>query len=141
MEDWLGYALVAAAVALFLVEAVVPTGGLVGLAGLGALVAGLLVLDVPVAVIVVLVVAIVVIGAAFSWKVWKAMRQERVLTGWEELIGQEGEVRVALAPVGQAFVNGTLWRARVAEGDDPVPVGGRVQVREVDGLTLLVEPL
>jgi membrane-bound serine protease (ClpP class) len=141
MEDGLGYILIGAAVVLFLVEALAPTGGLVGLVGIGSLVAGLLTLDVPAAVIVVLVIAIVVVGGLFSWKVWKAHRQQQVLTGWEELIGAEGDVRVALNPVGQIFVKGTLWRARPADGEAPVPVGGRVRVREVDGLTLVVEPL
>jgi membrane-bound serine protease (ClpP class) len=141
MEDGLGYVLIAAAVALFLVEALAPTGGLVGLAGLAALVVGLLALDVPMVVIVLLVVVIVAVGVLFSWKVWKAMRQEKVLTGWEELMGAEGEVRVALNPVGQVFLNGALWRARPADGEEHVPVGARVRVREVDGLTLLIEPL
>ena len=63
-----------------------------------------------------------------------------MLTGWEELMGAEGEVRVALDPVGQVFVQGALWRARLADGEEQVPVGARVRVREVDGLTLLVEP-
>jgi membrane-bound serine protease (ClpP class) len=141
MEDTLGYLLIAAAVVLFLVEALVPTGGLVGLVGLVAVVTGLVMLDVPAAVIVLLVVVIIAVGVLFSWKVWKAMRQEKVLTGWEELIGAEGDVRVALAPVGQAFVKGTLWRARVDDDAEQVPVGARVRVREVDGLTLLVEQL
>ena len=138
--DALGYLLIAAAVVLFLVEALVPTGGFVGLVGLGALVAGGILLDVPVPVIVVLVVAILAVGGLFSWKVWRAQKQEQVLTGWEELIGAEGDVRVALDPVGQVFVKGALWRARPADGDEPLPVGARVRVREVDGLTLLVDP-
>jgi membrane-bound serine protease (ClpP class) len=141
MEDALGYVLIAAAVVLFLVEALVPTGGLVGLVGLGALVAGGILLDVPVAVIALLVVAILAVGALFSWKVWRAQRQEQVLTGWEELIGGEGDVRVALAPVGQVFVQGALWRARMADEERHAPVGERVRVRDVDGLTLVVEPL
>jgi membrane-bound serine protease (ClpP class) len=137
----LGYLLIAAAVVLFLVEALVPTGGLIGLIGIGALVAGGILLDVPVAVIALLVVAIVAVGALFSWKVWKAQKQERVLTGWEELMGAEGDVRVALAPVGQVFIQGALWRARVTGEGNQVPVGERVRVRDVDGLTLVVEPL
>jgi membrane-bound serine protease (ClpP class) len=141
MEDALGYILIAAAVTLFLVEALAPTGGLIGLMGIAALVAGLIILEVPIPAIVVLVVAIVAVSALFGAKVWRAMRQERVLTGWEELIGDTGEVRVALVPDGQIFIGGALWRARVAEGAEQVPVGARVRVREVDGLTLLVEPL
>jgi membrane-bound serine protease (ClpP class) len=63
------------------------------------------------------------------------------MTGWEELMGAEGDVRVALAPVGQVFVQGALWRARLTDEERQVPVGERVRVRDVDGLTLLVEPL
>ena len=141
MEDGLGYILIAAAVVLFLVEALLPTGGFVGLIGLAGLVAGLIILDVPVVVIVLLVVVIVAVALLFSWKVWKALRQEKVLTGWEEMIDAEGEVREALNPVGQVFVNGALWRARPADEAARVPVGTRVRVGEVDGLTLVVEPL
>jgi membrane-bound serine protease (ClpP class) len=141
MEDALGYILIAAAVALFLVEALAPTGGLIGLVGIGALVAGCILLEVPVPAIVVLVVAIVAVGALFGAKVWRAMRQEKVLTGWEELIGAEGDVRVALGPVGQVFVLGALWRARLTDEEERVPVGARIRVREVDGLTLVVERL
>ena len=36
------------------------------------------------------------------------------LTGWEEIIGSTGDVRVPLDPVGQAFVGGALWRATLA---------------------------
>ncbi len=139
--DALGYILLAAAVALFLVELLLPTGGLIGLLGVGALVAGQVILDVPWWVTVLVVLVILGFGAFLTRKVYSAHRQDRVLTGWEELIGAEGEVRVALSPVGQMFVNGTLWRAQVEEGAEPLAVGSRARVREVDGLTLLVEPL
>lgn len=137
----LGFVLLAAAVALFLVEALAPTGGLVGLLGIGALVAAGILLEVPWPVIVVVVLAIVALGVLFGRKVWSAMKQTRVLTGWEELIGAIGEVRVPLAPVGQVFVEGALWRARVDDEASPLAVGTPVRVREVDGLTLHVEPV
>jgi membrane-bound serine protease (ClpP class) len=136
----LGFALLAVAIALFLVEAAVPTGGLVGLCGIGALVASGIILEVPWPVIVVVVLAIVAFGAFISRKVLRAQKQDRVLTGWEELIGSVGEVRVPLDPIGQVFVEGALWRARLDDDAEPVPAGTRVRVREVDGLTLLVEP-
>ena len=137
----LGLALLVVAVTLFLVEALTPTGGLIGLIGIGALVASGILLEVPWPVIVVVVLAIVALGALFGRKVWRAQKQERVLTGWEELIDAVGEVRVPLDPVGQVFVEGALWRARVDDGVAPVPAGSRVRVREVDGLTLQVEPV
>lgn len=137
----LGYLLLAAAVALFLVEVLAPTGGLVGLLGIAALVAGQIILDVPWWVIVLVVLTIAGFGGFLAIKVYRAHNQDEVMTGWEELIGAEGEVRVALAPVGQLFVEGALWRARVDEEAAALPVGARAKVREVDGLTLLVEPL
>ena len=137
----LGLALLVVAVTLFLVEALTPTGGLIGLIGIGALVASGILLEVPWPVIVVVVLAIVALGALFGRKVWRAQKQERVLTGWEELIDAVGEVRVPLDPLGQVFVEGALWRARVDDGVAPVPAGSRVRVREVDGLTLQVEPV
>ena len=136
----LGYLLVAAAITLFLVEALLPTGGLVGLLGIVAFVAGGILLDVPWPVIVVVVLAIAAFGVFLGRKVYSAHRQDRVMTGWEELIGGVGEIRVALDPVGQIFIQGALWQARVADGMAPVPPGARVRVCEVDGLTLDVEP-
>ena len=73
----LGYLLFAAAAILFFVEAIAPTGGLVGLIGIGALIAAGILLDVPVAVIVVLVVAIVAVGLLFGRKVMIAQKQEQ----------------------------------------------------------------
>jgi membrane-bound serine protease (ClpP class) len=137
----LGLVLLAVAVALFLVEALTPTGGFIGLVGIGALIAAGVLLEVPWPVIVVVVLAIVALGVLFGRKVWSALRQEQVLTGWEELIGKVGEVRVPLDPVGQVFVEGALWRAQVDGDDTPVPVGTRVRIRDVDGLTLHVEPI
>ena len=139
--ELLGFTLIAIALALFLIEAVLPTGGLVGLVGIAAVVAGCVLLDVPWWVIVLVVLAIVAFGAFLASKVYSAHKQDRVLTGWEELIGEAGEVRVALAPAGQVFVAGALWRARAPDDAEIVPVGARVRVREIDGLTLLVEPL
>ena len=69
-----------------------------------------------------------------------AQKQKRIMTGWEELLGATGDVRVALNPVGQVFVQGALWKARVDDDAAPLPVGGQARVRAVEGLTLVVEP-
>ncbi len=66
------------------------------------------------------------------------MKQEQVLTGWEELIGADGEVRVAARSRGPDLRPGRLWRARLADEEEQVPVGDRVRVATVDGLTLVV---
>jgi membrane-bound serine protease (ClpP class) len=64
----------------------------------------------------------------------------RVRGGAEGLIGRVGEVRAAPAPLGQVFLDGALWRARVWAGDDEAELrrGDPIVVERVDGLTLTV---
>jgi membrane-bound serine protease (ClpP class) len=144
-----GVLLLLAAVGLIIAEAHLPTGGILGAAGIAALVAsGLLLYDtgseafeVDVPVIVAVAVLIGGLGLFMAERVYRAYKQQRVMTGWEELIGARGEVRVPLDPVGQVFVEGALWRARPASGDGPLERGVQVEVTAVDGLTLHVEPV
>jgi membrane-bound serine protease (ClpP class) len=53
-------------------------------------------------------------------------------------VGETGVARTALAPHGKVFVHGELWDA-VATA--PLAAGQPVVVRQVDGLTLQVEPV
>ena len=57
-------------------------------------------------------------------------------TGGAGMMGQTAVARSALAPAGEVFIQGELWRA-VAEGE-PVGEGERVTVVGVEGLTLKV---
>lgn len=54
------------------------------------------------------------------------------------VMGMIGEVRTALNPTGSIYVAGELWSAR---SDSPIEVGASVQVRDRDGLILIVEPV
>jgi membrane-bound serine protease (ClpP class) len=76
-----------------------------------------------------------------SRKALAAHREQPVRTGWEQLVGEIGEVREPLDPDGQIFIEGALWRARVANRGSRIDVGNRVRVKSVDGLTLVVEPV
>ena len=144
-----GILLLIAAVVLIAAEAHLPTGGAVGAVGVAALIAsGLLLyntdsdaLDVSLPVIIAIGVVVGALGLFMAERVYRAQKQDRVLTGWEEMIGAVGEVRVPLDPVGQVFVEGALWRAVVDGAVERVPVRSRVRVRDVEGLTLHVEPL
>lgn len=141
-----GLALLVLAFALIVAEAHLPTGGLLGVLGIAALVVGGLLLfeggegGESVSPWVAVPVAVVLGGGvlAVGQRVLAARRRE-VRTGEEELIGSTGRVRVALDPVGQVFVGGALWRAR-AVGDEPIGVGGAIRVEAIDGLTLVVVP-
>jgi len=54
------------------------------------------------------------------------------------LLGQIGEVRTPLDPIGSAYVAGELWTAR---SNVRVEVGSHVRVLDRDGLMLIVEPV
>jgi membrane-bound serine protease (ClpP class) len=73
-------------------------------------------------------------------KVIEAHRDQPVRTGSEELVGSAGEARSTIDPEGQVWLEGALWRARLATGAAPVRAGDRVTVEAVDGLTLVVQP-
>jgi membrane-bound serine protease (ClpP class) len=69
----------------------------------------------------------------FLW--WSKRR--RAAVGLETLVGKRGTVVSDLWPEGQVKIGGELWRARCEGGCDS---GTDVVVRDVDGLTLVVEP-
>ena len=141
----LAIALLLVAVLLFIAEAHAPTT-ILGLLGVAALVgagfawrdAGH---DLPVAAIVVAGVILAGFVVFASRKALAAHREQPVRTGYEELVGDVGEVREPLDPDGQIFIEGALWRARVADGESRIDLGNRVRVKSVDGLTLVVEPV
>lgn len=73
-------------------------------------------------------------------KVLEAHRDQPVRAGHEELIGAPAEVRTSLDPEGQVWIEGALWRARLAGDRTPLRPGDRVTVEAVEGLTLVVRP-
>ena len=149
-----GIALLVVRIAFIVAEAHLPTNGILGAVGVVALAfSGLMLFDTgsdefEVSVPVVITVALLLGGFLIfaTRKVVEAHRRPK-LTGWEELIGANGDVRVPLDPVGQVFVNGALWRATLADGDSGgdarrvLQRGARVRVESVEGLTLRVRPV
>jgi membrane-bound serine protease (ClpP class) len=65
-------------------------------------------------------------------------RRNKVVTGEQGLIGEIGIAETALSPVGKVFIHGELWDAVSTLN---IPAGERVVVRQVDGLTLRVDPV
>ena len=57
------------------------------------------------------------------------------------MIGLRGIAQERLAPSGYVLVRGERWRGDVTGHDGFVEKGEMIQVREVKGLTLLVEPV
>jgi membrane-bound serine protease (ClpP class) len=148
-----GILLLVLGVALIIAEAHLPTHGILGGVGILSLaLSGLLLFNTDsdayeVSVPVVIVVALL-LGGFMAFAVRKVVQARRnpVITGWEEMIGAEGEVRDRIDPVGQVFVRGALWKASRADGADGVEDaalerGVRVRVESVEGLTLRVRPV
>jgi membrane-bound ClpP family serine protease len=143
----IGVVLLLVAAALAAAEAHVPShGALGGSAALAAaagvaLVVGGAGLGTAAALAAGLVAGLV--AAVYVWiVVSKALgvAHRRTRSGAEAMIGRVGEVRAAPAPLGQVFLDGALWRARLWPGDeDAVPQrGDPIVVERVDGLTLTV---
>jgi membrane-bound serine protease (ClpP class) len=142
-----GVILLLLALGLLAAETQIPSGGVLGGAGIAALVAGILLLyDTDSEAFTVSVPAAIAAGVLlggftiFAASKGLAARHSRVHGGAEELIGQTGVVRAELHPIGQVFVQGALWRARSADPDVRVAAGRRIEVEAVDGLTLTVRP-
>jgi membrane-bound serine protease (ClpP class) len=149
-EEWnmviLGIALLLAGAGLLVAEAHLPTYGLLGLAGLVSLVAGgAVAVDASGGGLALVLVVTLVLAATAGVALVAAARGARAVmrrgarTGVEALVGHVGVVRTLPAPVGQVFVDGALWRARMSwEDPEVLREGDAVVVEQVQGLTLSV---
>jgi membrane-bound serine protease (ClpP class) len=149
--DFAGVALLVLGVAMLIAEAHYSSHGILGASGIAALViGGLLLYDTNSSAFgispwVVVAVALI-LGGGLAFAVDRATRARRLpkRTGREELVGAVAEVRQPLDPLGQVYLQGALWRARLNNGaasSQPVAIGSRVRVESVEGLTLEVSPL
>jgi membrane-bound serine protease (ClpP class) len=136
----------------FVAEAYITSFGLLALGGAASLVIGALLLfetppelkdlkglQVGVAPHVYGTTALIalLVAAAIGYLVTRAQLRKSV-TGQEGLIGLEGVALTALGPQGgRILLRGEYWNARCAV---PLPVGARVTVEKVNGLTVDVSP-
>ena len=88
--------------------------------------------------------------AAVAWAAWVA--KDFALYPWlreayeagdpdatAPLVGRIGSARERIDPRGYVRIGAELWRAELAPGSAAIEAGGKVRVREVRGLTLVVE--
>jgi membrane-bound serine protease (ClpP class) len=143
--SWAGLLLMILAAGFFAAEAFVPSHGALALAGAVSFVVGSLMLFDPagegyqVSIWVALAVG-GTLGLVTAIVVTKVVRARRAptKTGREEMIGEIGMVRSAVAPSGLVNVHGEIWKAH-AEGE-PLAPGEYVRVQGIgEGLVLEVE--
>jgi membrane-bound serine protease (ClpP class) len=143
-----GIALMVFALLLFVAEIKVQAHGLLTAGGIASLVIGLIILFPPfrptfpgvrqsvdpwIAVVVVALTA-----TFFGIALRVALRPLPVASGSQLLLGVVGVARTDIGPRGIAHVAGEDWTV-ISEGG-PIPKGGEVRVKRVDGVRLIVEP-
>lgn len=75
------------------------------------------------------------VGELVFWR--RFLRRYRIQSGAEAMAGKAAVVNEACRPLGSVRFDGAVWSARCPAGAGP---GERVRIREVDGLTLVVDP-
>lgn len=141
--DYAGAALILLGIAFMVAEAFTPTFGVLGIGGLAAFVIGAAMLidtEQPEFQISWQVIAgtAAVSGGFFFWLlgyVWKTHRRP-VASGREHLLGAEAEVLEWAGDEGFVWAAGERWQAK-GKG---AKTGETVKIKNVDGLTLVVEP-
>lgn len=147
METYVVIALIG--IGLLAAELLVPTGGILALIGIAGLVVGGIVAlgsesgaaDYAGAGLITLAILCAITFFFITRKVVRTTGDLAPKAGTEEMVGGEAEARSTIDPTGKAFMRGTLWSARLAEGVGPVRFGDKVKVEAVDGLTLVVRPV
>jgi membrane-bound serine protease (ClpP class) len=134
--SWAGLLLMLLALGFFAAEAFVPSHGALALAGAISFVVGALMLFDPagegyqVSIWVALAVGgtLALVTAVAATKVIRA-RRAPTKTGREEMVGEIGVVRTAVAPSGLVNVHGEIWKAHT--DGEPLAVGEYVRVQGV----------
>jgi membrane-bound serine protease (ClpP class) len=143
--NYAGVLLIITALALFALEAKLTSHGVLAAGGIVAMIFGAMILvkspwpeariHFPTALSVALPLGIItVIILQFAL----AAKRNKVVTGEAGMIGLIGVAKSDLDPAGEVLVHGELWKARASV---KIPEGGRIKVLQIEGLTLVVEPV
>jgi membrane-bound serine protease (ClpP class) len=147
-----GLVLIVLAMIFFIAEALTPTFGLFTVAGVITFIIGGIMLfsggggeylvtgETYSILRIAIIVMAILLGLFFLFGVAAVVRahKRKPEAGKEELLGDVGRVMEDLDPEGVVKLHGELWKAKSRSGER-IPVGEKVKVVEVDGLTLIVE--
>lgn len=135
--------LIIGAFVLIILEVKFPSHGILAIAGIIALIFGTLTLvNGPIPELRVHPATAIASGLGFGIvtailvRIAYRARKNKVMLGPQALIGATGIAQQPIAPHGQVLVHGELWQA---ESSNTIASGEPVLVREVRGLTLLVD--
>ena len=142
-------AMIIGAFALFAAEAKFASHGVLTTGGIALLtMGGLFLVDAPIPEMRVHLLTAIAVSVplglitAFLMSIAVRARRNKIVTGEQGLIGEIGIAQTSLSsapsPAGKVFVHGELWDA---VSTVPVSAGEQVVVRQVEGLTLQVDPV
>lgn len=140
--NYVGLALLSLGLAFIIGEVFASTGGVLGLGGVIAFILGSVILfdDEHLAISLPLIGGTAAVAAGFLfWVLSKlaTIRQSKVVSGMEYMIGQIGEATEDFEKEGRIHIEGESWLARSMT---PVSAGEKVHVKAIDNLVLDVEP-
>jgi membrane-bound serine protease (ClpP class) len=64
-------------------------------------------------------------------------QKSKIMSGWQNLIGKEGEARSDIAPEGRIYVEGEEWTAYIEK--EAIKKGEKIKVTGINGVKLKVE--
>lgn len=143
--NYAGLALLVVGIGLMIAEAFAPSFGALGLGGIAAFVFGAVIMfdsgipgfDISISfVLAIAIVAAAAIIATVSYLL--KLRKRGAVTGKGSIVGGVGTAMEDFSGAGKVWLEGEAWAAR---SSGPVFKGQEVLVRNIDGLTLDVEPL
>jgi membrane-bound serine protease (ClpP class) len=143
--NYVGFALVLLGVIFMIIEVLISSFGVLGIAGIASFIAGsILLLDINspgyhiawslIAMMTTLTVGFFLLIVSLSVQ---AMRK-KVVTGREAIIGEEGEVLAFLNDFWQVRIGGEIWQAL---SNEPLKLQQKIRVIHISGLVLTVEPI
>ena len=143
--SYAGLALILLGIALMIAEAFSPSFGIFGLGGVAAFSFGSIMLmdtEVPgYQIALPLIIGISLFSVGFfvvTISMLVRVRNQRVTTGMEAVVGETGKVVSGFPGSGRVLVEGEIWQAKCTE---KLQVGQSIRVTKLTGLSLDVEAL
>jgi membrane-bound serine protease (ClpP class) len=145
--NWFGIIFLIVAFVLFILDIKAPTHGALTTAGVASMIVAALVLfnshnlpGFPRVSVPLIVGTSISTGAIFFVILIFAVKAQRTppRMGQESLAGRSGIVHTRLDPTGIVQVGGEQWTAELANGEEPLEIGMRVEVVAMQGNKMLV---
>ena len=143
--NYAGLGLILLGMAFMIAELFMPSFGVLGIGGFIAFIMGSIILfDIEgsnVSISLPLIVSVAVLTAGFFLVAMRLIinsQRKPVVSGAEQMLGSVGDALEDFDGTGHIHIHGETWQA---ESSVPVMQGDKVQVKQISGLKLMIEPL